>query len=410
MRELRGLKALVHDAVDGATLLVGEGQASVGRRAVQVGGAVGLGAEVQAVEAARAAVSELSLATVRLVNRAVQQVSDALIEGLAGEGSVAAPVALRSDALVTPRGAADALVGVVNGVVGDRLHAAGNGLAVEIALRHGAEWLRLERTSLTEQVPTAGSRLVVLVHGLSATETSWCLDAERALGSADAHYGALLERDLGCSALYVRYNSGLPLTRCAASLAEAMRSLCAAWPVPVEELVLVGHSMGGLVCRAAVERAVAEEQAWVGKLSRLVAIGSPHQGAPLARGADAAARWLVGVDLPGTLVTGKLLELRSLGIRDLERGVSGAEAPLLPRVRYAFFAGSLSHTVNPVTKLLGDLLVTVRSAEGPAEASDASVHRARFPGVPHHALQANAAVYEELRAFLAGERDAVPAR
>jgi triacylglycerol lipase len=407
MRQLRGLKSLVHDGVDGVTFLVGDGHDAVARRAVQVGRAVGLREPIEAVDALRAAITGASLGAVRAVNRAVQVATDAALDAMSPAYVLPAPIPLRSDALVTVRGAADALIGLLNGVVGDHLEASGNGLAVEVGLRWGDRWLDLDAASLSAQIEGATPRLVVLVHGLSATETSWCLDAERALGAADAHYGSLLERDIACRAVYFRYNSGRPLSICGELLADTLERLIEAWPVPVEELVLVGHSMGGLVCRAAVGVGVERGSPWVSKLGRLVAIGSPHQGAPLARGAEALSRLLRSVDTPGTLITGKLLEIRSLGIRDLQQGADVRALPLLPQVRYAFFAGSLTRSVNPVTKVLGDLLVPVRSAEGPVGEHGARVYTARFPGVAHHALQANAGVYEELRAFVAGERDAV---
>ncbi len=55
--------------------------------------------------------------------------------------------------------------------------------------------------------------------------------------------------------VYLRYNTGLPVGRNGADLAWLLDDLVAAWPVPVRSIALVGHSMGGLVVRAAFHAA-----------------------------------------------------------------------------------------------------------------------------------------------------------
>jgi hypothetical protein len=47
------------------------------------------------------------------------------------------------------------------------------------------------------------------------------------------------------------------------------------------QLYLVGHSMGGLVCRAYLE-ALAGSDSWLSKIKGLITLGTPHLGAPLA--------------------------------------------------------------------------------------------------------------------------------
>lgn len=397
VQTLRGLKSLVHDAVDGVTHLVGEGQDAVGRRVVEAGEAVGLGREVAAVETIRAAGSNLTLATVRGVNRLVEHISDTALDALGVPEEDPDPVPLRSDTFTTATGAADALVGVINGVVGDHLDAKDSRLSQPFALRAGERWLRLD-APLGPQLEAPSDTIVVLVHGLSATDASWCLDAERALGDAEAHYGAWLQRDLGMTPLYARYNSGLPVKVSGEWLAAAIAAVINGWPVEVRRVVLVGHSMGGLVCRAAIHQARVWQHDWIDRLTELVALGSPHQGAPLARGTARLAGMLRSVDTPGTQVVASLLDVRSQGIRDLQEGFDAEEFPALEHVRHAYFAGALTRQVNPVTKVVGDMLVPVRSAEGPTGGPE--VFTARFPGVAHAQLQVNAEVYDALRAFL----------
>ena len=66
-------------------------------------------------------------------------------------------------------------------------------------------------------------------------------------------------------------------------------------------VVLVAHSMGGLVCRAYARRIGS------GRIARIVTLGTPHHGsalAPIGYGADAldmrpAGEWLRGLAVPG---------------------------------------------------------------------------------------------------------------
>jgi len=49
--------------------------------------------------------------------------------------------------------------------------------------------------------------------------------------------GTLLERDLGCSSVWVRHNSGLRISDNRRELTGLLDWLVEAWPVPVEDVV-----------------------------------------------------------------------------------------------------------------------------------------------------------------------------
>src|SRR5207247_2473733 len=119
-------------------------------------------------------------------------------------------------------------------------------------------------------------RVVVFLHGLMETEFAW------SLGGAET-YGARLGRDLGCTPVFVRYNSGRHVSENGRSLDELLEALVAAWPVEVAELALVGHSMGGLVARSAGHQAGERRAEWVDRVRHVVSLGTPHMGAPLAQ-------------------------------------------------------------------------------------------------------------------------------
>jgi triacylglycerol lipase len=391
VRRWRGLKALVHDAVDATTGLVAEGHDSTARTVVRFATVVFPPGPVHTADAVRKLGVEAVLGTVRAVNRGVEVVTDAGLTAAIPPAVAEEAVPLRSDALGSAPWLEDAVLGAVNGVVGDHLARRTNALDLGLSLRVEGE---------------ATGRIAVFVHGLATTEWSWSFGAARFLGDAGTNFGTLLRRDLGLSSVYARYNTGRPVADNGAALSEALGTLLAAWPVPVEELVLIGHSMGGLVCRSAGDAARRENAAWLRHLRRVVCLGTPHQGAPLERFGHAAASVLDAVDHPATRISAAVIRARSEGIQDLRYGLR--DVPLLDGVAYGFFAGSVTKDpADPVSGMVGDLLVRVPSAEGPHGVCEGSftLHTARFGGVRHHELQTHPDVYAQVRRFCAGELD-----
>ena len=400
---LRPTKALIHDAVDATTFLVEEGHDAVADVVVGAASTVPeLRAGAATADAARRAVTGGVLATVRAVNRAVEAASDAALDLAPLQPGDEPAVPLRSDHLVSVDGALDQLVGVLNGAVGDHLARVGSGFDQGLRLRSGDQWLPASPSALAAAVPTAGDRVVVFIHGLSTTELSWCLDAARNLGAPDAHFGALLERERGLTPVFVRYNTGRTVAESGAALSAALDVLVAGWPVPVAQLVLVGHSMGGLVSRAATHTAAAAAAPWLDRLTHVACLGSPHQGAPLARLGHSAVGALRAVPHPATRVLGRILAHRSAGIQDLRHRALPALGPLRADVRYLFVAGTLSQRAHhPTAHILGDMLVPVASAGGPG---GADVQVRHFGVVAHHQLQTHAGVYAALAGWLAEPR------
>ena len=193
----------------------------------------------------------------------------------------------------------EALLAAVNGVLGDRLASSGNPLAIPMRLRHGGEPVVAER---------ARRRIVVLAHGLCMNDLQWQRDG--------VDHGITLERKRGYTPVYLHYNSGRHVSENGRELAPQLDALVATWPVPVDELVIVGHSMGGLVARSACHYGAAS--AWLGKLSKMVFLGTPHHGAPLERGGS----WVhMVMDMSAySAPFARLARIRSAGITDLRHG------------------------------------------------------------------------------------------
>jgi len=309
-----------------------------------------------------------------------------------------------------------AVIAALNGLRGDRLERDRSELHQPASVRVSGERVALEDAALREAFPRASGRLVVFLHGLMETEFSWSWGAQ----AADDTYGARLERELDCSAVYVRYNSGLHISENGRAVAELLEQLVRAWPVSVEQVALVGHSMGGLVARSASHQAAAEDQDWVARVRHVVTLGTPHLGAPLEQGAHVAAAALH--ELPETRMLASFLRQRSAGIRDLRDGSlvdedwrgrdpdalsarACKEVPLLAGVTHCFVAATITRDAShPLGRLLGDVLVLKASASGKSRARRIGFrdeHGLHVGAAHHFALLNHPIVYEQLYEWLA---------
>jgi pimeloyl-ACP methyl ester carboxylesterase len=281
-----------------------------------------------------------------------------------------------------------------------------------------------DAAALREAFPSATGRIVVFLHGLTETEGAWCYKSERHHGRAGVTYGTLLEQDLGLTPLFLRYNTGLHISDNGRRLADLLDRLIEAWPVPVQDLVLIGHSMGGLVARSALHQAgggTAEAHGWTHLVRDTVTLGSPHLGAPLERGVHLLTAQLAR--LPETRPLARLLALRSVGIKDLRYGACVdedwsscedpdeflqdrcTEVPFLPDAHYCFMGATLMD--GPVGDALGDLLVRIPSASGRGNGKGRSIpfeaeNGHELTGLTHMDLLNHPAVYEQMRTWITG--------
>ncbi|HSQ83055.1 MAG TPA: alpha/beta fold hydrolase [Casimicrobiaceae bacterium] len=204
----------------------------------------------------------------------------------------------------------EALLAALNGVLGDHLAASGNPLAITMRLRQGGLPLPDGRAALRTALPQATGRLVVLVHGLCMNDLQWTRKGH--------DHGAALARDCTFTSVYLHYNSGLHISTNGRAFADLLEDLVRRWPVPLTELVLIGHSMGGLVARSACDHAAQMRHQWLQRLDKLVFVGTPHHGAPLERGGN----WidtLLGSNAYSAPLA-RLGKIRSAGITDLRFG------------------------------------------------------------------------------------------
>ena len=311
---------------------------------------------------------------------------------------------------------ADQARSVLNGMVGDLLAERRSSLAIAMSLRVDGAELTLEPAALAAQVPGATGAVCVFVPGLMSCDAVW-----RFPGPAGGSYGSRLAADRGVTPVFLRYNSGRHLSDNGRQLALLLDRLVAAWPVDVDELTLVGHSMGGLVIRSAGYYGALERRSWVEKVRRVFLLGAPLSGTPLEKLVCAADFTLTTIWNPVTRVVGRALRRRSAGIKDLRFGAlveedwSGHDpdqlrwprrhpVPLLPGADHYVIAGTLTDRIDhPAARFLGDPLVTFFSARGQTLSGPgtavADPYVRSLPRVGHLALAHHEDVYDQMLAW-----------
>jgi pimeloyl-ACP methyl ester carboxylesterase len=292
--------------------------------------------------------------------------------------------------------------------LGDHLASTHNPLAIAMSLRVAGAPLVLTRSALQGRFADVNKPILVLIHGLCMNDLQW---------QRDGHdHGAALATACGFTPLYLHYNSGLPISDNGAALSQLMQDLCDVWPRDKPSIVLLGHSMGGLVARSALHQAHTAGHAWSHQATDLVCLGSPHHGAPLERAGH-------GVDLllgatpylsKYTAPLARLSKLRSAGITDLRHGrvlpdtAQGQlqHLPLPTHLRCYAMAGTTGQTAGDIKdRLLGDGLVPLKSALGQHKTAARTLrfapeHQWVGAGVNHMQLLSSEAVFKQLQHWL----------
>ncbi len=402
--DLRALVALATDGVTGAADIAEGVHAAIWRT---------LGAR-EGVPGRTRGITGGVYRAVRAVTRFVGRTLGALLGRVAPEAHPASGDGTRQR---------QAFVAALNGVLGDQLVATGNALATPMSLRTEPLAPGSSRNLSPEAADVTG-RIVLMMHGLCMNDLQW---QARHDGQPVDH--ARTAASLGWTPVYARYNTGLHISTNGRELAAQMESLVAGWPVPVEEIAVIAHSMGGLVTRSAVHVARGEGLRWPERLTRIVFLGTPHHGSPLERAGNGIDRLLAMRRTTRPLAA--LGQIRSAGVTDLRHGnlldadwqgadrfeTRGDTRQVLPLPEgvacYAVAASTASRrriAAQPLAaRTVGDGLVPVPSALGehgdPARAL-AFAETVRVFGGHHFKLLSRPEVTAALTRWLAPEASA----
>ncbi len=309
--------------------------------------------------------------------------------------------------------AREAVIAILNGVLGDHLAARDNPLAITMQFRRNGT--PLDKETLSEVIQKSNGRLAIMVHGSCMNDRQW---------QRNGHdHGAMLERDLGITPVYVHYNTGLHISENGKRFSDLLERLAKLSPRPLE-LSLITHSMGGLVSRSACHYASQNGHTWLNHLRRLVFLGTPHHGALLEKGGN----WitiLLNIN-PYSAPFARLGKIRSAGVTDMRYGnitdqdwkhrdrfdSSGDQ-----RMPVALPDGAACYAIAATTGkapskwgdgIVGDGLVTVNSALGVHKnpALSLSIPESRQwigRNMNHMDLLSHPAVYERLRHWMTSQ-------
>lgn len=278
----------------------------------------------------------------------------------------------------------------LNGVVGHTLAELDSPLAQGMSLRDdfGGE------LDATDWAQHARRGLVLFVHGLCLSEREW---------QNQAHAGFVRElREFGYGVAWLRYNTGHAIADNGAALSDLLEAL----PRRDLPITLVGHSMGGLVIRAAGYHAEIKGADWVQQLRHAAYLASPHHGAPLEQLGHAANKLLALTPYTKGLMS--LGNIRSRGIRDLREGRIVPEHKANPyrlvnHARHLLVAAHMGREGQ--RHFMGDGLVPVRSALGQHVEAHRALHardvtRVEFEQLGHLQLLKDERVYRKLMEWM----------
>lgn len=314
----------------------------------------------------------------------------------------------------------EALKSALNGVLGDHLVKRNSALAIPMTLKQDGQQINL--TSLTESIKRSDGKLLIMVHGLCMNDLQWQQQGH--------NHGKALANDLGCTTIYLHYNTGQHVSengKAFSHLLEGLVNQIAALDDTLAlDISIVAHSMGGLVSRSAFQQAELLEHIWPEQFDKLIFLGTPHHGAPLEK----AGNWidlLLGIHGYTEALT-QLTKIRSAGITDLRHG-NILESDWQARNRFDFSADKRTpimlptkakcYTIGTTTlanrnkvteQLIGDGMVPLDSALGRHENKPFTLqfpaeHQWSGRDINHMQLLSNPDVYNVLKNWLLANED-----
>ena len=315
---------------------------------------------------------------------------------------------------------------ILNGVVGDYLEKEQNPLAIDMAFYHLDQALDLH-ADLAQQMMSKpdkalSNKVIILIHGLTNLETVWDFKANDVSNAAletalkNDNYGLRLQDSVGFTPFYLRYNTGLAIKKNGQELNALLSNLIASYPIQIDEIVLMGFSMGGLLARSAQYIAQETEAEWLDKLSNCYYIGTPHEGSPLEKFGHLTSAIVRLMPREYISLWADWIDVRSEGIQDLKHGllhlksedsrpIPNQDDPYEQSVRCgSFYVGAQHHFVSGalsektgslVNKFFGDSLVRHTSANPIAAPEDCKM--AHFDGIPHIPLAHSERVYQQIK-------------
>jgi pimeloyl-ACP methyl ester carboxylesterase len=325
---------------------------------------------------------------IRQVNKLVHKGIDKVFEQFNQEASLKISMGNKSNILAA-----------LNGILGDYLVAKNNALAVPMQIKKTESAL--------------SSKLLIMVHGLCMNDEQW--------NWKEHNHGAALAAAFGMSVVYVHYNTGQRISTNGKDLDQHIQQLVDTWAVPLSDIIIIGHSMGGLVSRSAVHYAEKRGGTWLKFVRKICFLGTPHHGAAVERLGSYVD--FILESLPFIRPFARIGKIRSAGIEDLRFGNIRDEdwqhldskAKLQDRrtvvkppehiVCYAVAAVLGATDCEWKVRILGDSLVQIESALGQHNQSEKNLgfkseNTLTIYNTNHFELLSSELVYAQLHKWL----------
>jgi pimeloyl-ACP methyl ester carboxylesterase len=310
-----------------------------------------------------------------------------------------------------------AMVSILNGVLGDHMRAHDNPLTLGMSWRRDGQVLEIARSALTDAIAQPSGKILVMLHGHCMNELQWCRNGH--------DHGAVLAAANGFTPMYLRYNTGLHISENGRALADQLEQLLAQWPTPVQEVCIVGYSMGGMVARSALHYGKKAHHAWVQQVHKLFFVGTPQHGSMVEQAGNMIDKALEFS--PYSHALSRLGKIRSAGTTDLRHGNLIDEdwkghdrfahahdrrqlSQLPANVKCYAIAAMIAKEPSEIWgQLVGDGLVPLKSALGKHRDANRALHlpaehQRVYYGMNHLGLLDSPAVCAQLQAWIAEVR------
>jgi pimeloyl-ACP methyl ester carboxylesterase len=264
------------------------------------------------------------------------------------------------------------ILSVLNGVIGDYLEEKENPLKITMQFRYQSKTLAIDPKSIKVAYPKVNGKILLMIHGSCMNDLQWT--------RKDHNHGKIIATELNKTPIYLKYNSGLHISSNGKNLNNLLEELVKNWPVPIEELVIIAHSMGGLVSRSALYYGEQNQKKWTQHVKKIVFLGTPHHGSYVERTGNYLDLILESIHYAKPFA--RLGKIRSAGVTDLRYGNLIDEdwkddhrfeikndkrrnIQLSKQIEFYTIAAVIGNeTTSLSTQILGDTLVDVKSALG----------------------------------------------
>ena len=261
---------------------------------------------------------------------------------------------------------------VLNGLIGDHLIKTDNPLKIDMSFRNRGNTIGLNKKSISTAYSTVTNKILLMIHGSCMDDQQWTQNKH--------NHGAALAKELNKTPVFLHYNSGRHVSSNGQELDALLAKLVKEWPVPVKEIIILAHSMGGLVTRSAVHYGQLQKSAWSKKLKKIIFIGTPHHGASLEKAGNYVE--VILKTIPYAKPFARLAKIRGAGVTDLRygnlldedwqnidqhaiKGDNRTHVPLPEYIDCYAIAGVVAkESASKAKKVFGDNLVSVKSALG----------------------------------------------